>query len=271
MFKKIFIIVLVAFVVFGCVKKANDQEGAVVYADSRFFPVPEFTDLFAALDYVQMSDFDRVIPESYLSDITNVYVAAFYLGNLTADAIVATKARNKTKLTAVAITMIDYSRMIGINQEVLMLADELMTLLQEDRWDELLLALDIYKVEVEMALYVSRQIDLMTLVQAGGWTEGVYTMTSLLLQDFDIRYTAILNQKGIIDNLVNNLSQMENHDLYELEWFQNLVSGFSRIHAIINVPGKEVFTLDEVRELNEITESIKEISRLEPRVETSNL
>ncbi|MCL2065205.1 MAG: hypothetical protein FWG98_12675 [Candidatus Cloacimonetes bacterium] len=258
MLKKTLFVILIALVLFACKPKADNQEGAVVYTETRFFPVPEFADLFASLDYVQTANFDMVIPDTYLTDITNVYVGAFYLGNLTADAIVATKARNKTKLTSIAMTMIDYSRMIGINQEVLMMADEIMTLLHDDSWENLLLALDDYKKEIEFALYASRQIDLMTLVQAGGWTEGVYIMTTLLLQDFNMQYTAILNQKGIVDNLVNNLSQMENQALYELEWFQNLVVGFSRIHAIINVQGKELFTIEEVRELQAVTRSIKE-------------
>ena len=257
MSRKILILVLVTLTMFACVKKEANPEGTVT-VETRFFPVPEFVDLFASFDYVQRADFDRVIPDRYMSDITNVYIATFYLGNLTADAIVATKARNKTKLSSIALTMIDYSRMIGINQEVLMLADELMLMLQEDNWDGLLHALDDYKRQVEMALYSSRQFDLMTLLQAGGWTEGIYIMTSLLLQDFIEPNTAILDQKGIVDNLVNNLKQMENQELYELEWFENLAAGFNEIHAIINVPDKNLFTLDEVRDLNNISSNIKE-------------
>ena len=256
MVKKVLIGLIVVLTLVTCGKKPPQQEATVI-TDARFFPVPEFADLFASLDYIQRADFDRVISDTYKTDITNVYTAAFYLGNLTADAIVATKARNKSKLTAIAMTMIDYSRMIGINQEVLMLADELLTLLQEDKWDELLVALDDYKIQVELALYVSRQIDLMTLVQAGGWTEGIYIMTRLILQDFNISYTAVLNQKGIIDNLVNNLAQMENQELYELDWFKNLVVSFNRIHSIINVPEKGMFSFDEVRALHTTAFEIK--------------
>ena len=251
MIKKILIMLIIVLSLFACKKKADNQDVSV-YTDARFFPVPEFVDLFASLDYVEQGNFDRVIPDYYVSDITNSYEAAFYLGTLTANAVVSAKARNKDKLTTIALCMIDYSKMLGISHEVLRLADELLTLLQEDNWDELLFALDDYKVLVEMSLYDSRQFDLMTLVQAGGWLEGIRLMTSLLLLDYRVDNTTILNQKGIVDNLVNNLSQMENEDLYELQWFQNIITAYQTIYEIVNVQGKNTFSIEEIIILNSL-------------------
>ena len=256
MFKRIISVMLLFITLFGCVKKQNNQDESRFLDDARFFPMPEFAVLFSSLDYVQRVDFDRVIPDLYNSDITNVNIAAFYLGNLTADAIVATRARNKTKLAIIAVTMIDYSRMIGINQEVLKLADDLMNLLQDDKWEELLIALDTYKSKIELSLYQSRQLDLMTLLQAGGWTRGINIMTSLLLQDFNIEYSRVLNQKGIVDNLTKNLAQMEDLNIYNIDWFKNLKEGYSIIHSIINVQNKETFNEDEIKRLNDISKDI---------------
>lgn len=257
MWKKIIVVLLVVIALAACNRKTPKQEDTIVRTESRFFPVPSFIDLFATLDYLQRADFDNVIPETYNTQITDVYNASFYLGNLTADAIIATKARNKTKLSNIAHAMIDYSKMIGVNQEVLKLADELMVLIQQDQWDELQNSLDKYKTEIERSLYGSQQFDLMTLVQAGGWTEGIYCMTEFILQNYKNDTTRILNQKGIVDNLVKNLQQMENQDLYEEAWFKSLVAGYDKIYSIINVQGKETFTKEEIKNLHTISAGIK--------------
>lgn len=257
MWKKLLTIAIITITLLACGKKNENVEQAIVTTDSRFFPVPDFTDLFATLDYLQRADFDNVIPEKYHTDISDVYIASFYLGNLTADAIIATKARNKTKLSAIAHAMIEYSKMIGVNEEVLKLADDLIRLIQQDQWEELQLALDKYKVQVELSLYDTRQFDLMTLVQAGGWTEGINVMSDLLLQNYKTEMTSVLNQKGIVDNLVKNLKQMENIELYDLEWFKSLTTGFDKIYSIVNVQGKETFTDTEVKDLYTISSGIK--------------
>ncbi len=257
MWKKILIIMLIVVTLSACGKKVPKQEQAIVRTEDRFFPVPSFIDLFATLDYLQRADYDNVIPDVYNTKINDVYNAAFYLGTLTADAIIATKARNKTKLSNIAHAMIDYSKMIGINVEVLKLADELMLLIQQDQWDALQHSLDKYKVEIERSLYDTQQFDLMTLVQAGGWTEGLYCMTEFIMQNYKNDTTKILNQKGIIDNLVRNLDNMANEELYNEDWFKSLVAGYEKIYSIVKVEGKESFTRNEVSDLRRISKGIK--------------
>lgn len=257
MWKKILVIMLVVIAITACGKKAPQQDDAIVKTEERFFPVPSFIDLFATLDYLQRADYDNVIPEEYNTKINDVYNASFYLGTLTADAIIATKARNKTKLTSIAHAMIDYSKMIGINEEVLKLADELMLLIQEDKWEDLQVSLDKYKNEIERSLYETHQFDLMTLVQAGGWTEGLYCMTEFIIQNYQTDTSKLLNQKGIVDNLVRNLNQMENKELYNEPWFKSLVTGYDKIFSIIKVENKETFTNEEVEDLRRISKGIK--------------
>ena len=257
MYKKFIFSFFILIALLSCGKNNRTPEPSV-YTDSRFFPVPTFVDLFASFDNLQRADFDAVLSEYYVSDILKVYPAAYYLGTLTGEAIVAANARNQSKLTSIALCMIEYSRMLGISDEVLQLSDELLSMLQSDNWDGLLESLDVYKSQIELSLYTSRSLDLMTLVQSGGWMQGLHLMTSLLLQDFSEEKTGILDQKGIVDNLVNNLSQMEDESLYDSSWFQELISRYRSIYDIINVSGKDEFSLSEVEKLNELSDFVIE-------------
>ena len=254
--KKIFIIAIALALVVGCgSKKDKDMPQGEVFAEERFFPLPEFSQLFGALDYLQTANYDAALPDTYLNEVSDVYIASYYLGNLTADAVVAVKARNKTKLTAIANAMISCSKMVGISEEVLMLADELLILIQNDQWDDLQIALETYKKRVEISLYDTQQFDFMTLMQAGGWTAGINTMSYLLIQNYREDTSAILKQTGTINNVSTNLSKMTNNELYETTWFTQIVTAFEKMGEIVKTEN-ETFTQDEIKILYEITNII---------------
>ena len=59
-------------------------------------------------------------------------------------------------------------------------------MIQQDRWEDLQTSLDKYKNEIEISLYETQQYDLLTLVQIGGWTQGLYRICSLI----DLNYSA---------------------------------------------------------------------------------
>jgi len=230
----------------SCMKK-TDTPNSTHVSEPRFFPIPDFSDIFDIFDYLQNNDFDQFLPDYSTVEIYDVYKASFYLGTLTADAVVATKARNKTKLSANAQAMIDYSQMVGVSDEVLMLADELLELVQDDNWEDLLYVLDEYRSLLEFTLYESNEYDLMTLLQVGAWTQGLKIMSELLLQSYHIESSSILNQKGIVEVLIKNLGLMDNQDLYAISWFKNIIDGYSTIESVISVPQKEKYTFEEVQ------------------------
>ena len=84
----------------------------------------------------------------YQKDTSDVFLASYNLGYLTADALIATKSRNKSKLTEIASTMIDLSKLIGVKEDVQKLSDELLSMIQQDRWEDLQTSLDKYKNEI---------------------------------------------------------------------------------------------------------------------------
>jgi hypothetical protein len=261
MFRTYLIIALLLLGLFGCQKrettpKTDADAASETQMDLRIFIFPDISKLFATLE-IPRADLDSAIPETYHTDIASVYLASFYLGTISADAIIATKARNKTKLTMIAHAMINYSKMVGISDEVLKLADELLGYISEDKWDELQQALDRYASEIEIALHETGQYDLMTLLQAGGWTEGINAMTYLLSQNYSESGSGVLAQKGIVSNLRNNLNLMQAREVTGQGWFPILSESFDMIYDIINVLGKETYSIDEIEKLHEITNGIK--------------
>jgi hypothetical protein len=260
MYRTIWIVIIMASMFLACGKdRAKSQsvepQGTVII-EERFFPLPEFADIFASFDHLPQSNFDKVIPDVFLLDIPCVYLSSFYLGVLTADAIVAIKARNKSKLTSIAHAMITYSQMIGIDDEMLIFTYEMLEMVKNDKWDEMLITLDKNKHDIEYSLYSSQQFDLLALVQAGGWTKGIQHITHLLVENYQLEASKVLNQKGIVNNLRNNIAKTTNPDIVNNDWYAELKDTYDQIHGIVNVLGKETFTKEEAGQLNVATRSI---------------
>lgn len=257
MLKKILIIGMLIVLLLGCAKKqAQPEEQAVTKIETRSFTLPSFANLFNTFDYLQKTDFDKALAKEYKSNSNDVFLASFDLGRLTADAIIATKSRNKTKLSEIANAMIDYSRIVGVKEDVLKLSDELITLIQNDKWDELQVALDKYKSQVENSLYDTQQYDLLTLIQIGGWTEGLNKMSFLINTNYKEDKTVILNQKGILESVISNTDQIENTEIKNKPWFAVIQTNYAEIRKIVKVADKQVFTADEVKKLNQFSQTI---------------
>ncbi len=259
MLKKIFLLSIVIALLVGCSKKQPEpQQNAVAKIETRNFTLPSFADLFNSLDYLQKPDFDKALAKEYKSNPNDVFIASFDLGKLTADAIIATKSRNKTKLSEIANAMIENSKLIGVKEDVLKLADELITLIQTDKWEDLQSALDKYKNQVENSLYETQQFDLLTLVQTGGWTQGLNRLSFLISANYKEDKTQVLNQKGILVNVVTNFSKIENTEIINKPWFKTIQNNYSEIQKIIKPIEKQTFSSDDINKLIKLSQSIIE-------------
>jgi hypothetical protein len=257
MLNRIFVVIFLLIALVSCGKGKKDDVQVNIIIEPRMFPTPDFNDLFSSFDYLPKPNLDSAIPEEYKAVVSDVYIAAFHLGELTADAILAIKARNKTKLLTITQIMIVYCKIVGLNDEILKMADDLVGLVQEDKWEDLREALDKNKRQIELALYDTGQYDVMTLLQAGGWNEGIRTVTFLLYQNFVDKSTDILHQRGVIGNLYKNLNLMNDTELIEKNWFINIQSGVEVIFNIIKQDQQSLYSKEEVKELLDVSTSIK--------------
>lgn len=259
MFKKILMILMVSVLLFACAKKETaEAPESSVKVDFRNFDLPPFAKLFNALDHLQKADFDKALKSEYKNETTDVFLSSYYLGYLTADAIIATKSRNKTKLTEIANLMIDYSKPIGVNESVQKLSDELLNLIQQDKWDELQAALDKYKSQIEISLYETQQYDLLTLVQVGGWTQGLNRMCYLIDMNYNADKTTILDQKGTVSNVINNFAKIENTEIKNKPWFAVVQKNYTEIQNIVKTKQNQPFTAEEVKTLLKLSQEIND-------------
>lgn len=262
MFRRILMIIGISLLLFACGKKEEIKEpqGSVT-TEFRKFSLPLFAELFNTLDHLQKADFDKSLKAQYKTESSDVFIASYNLGVLTADAIIATKSRNKSKLSEIANAMIDYSKLIGVKEDVQKLSDELLNLIQQDKWEELQTSLDKYKSQIEISLYETQQYDLLTLVQIGGWTEGLNRICYLIDLNYDAKKTEIIDQKGVIDDIIFNHGKISNEEIISKEWYKVILNNYTQIQNIVKPNQSKSFTQDEVKQLillsDQINQSVK--------------
>ncbi|MBW6515783.1 MAG: hypothetical protein K0B81_04085 [Candidatus Cloacimonetes bacterium] len=224
--------------------------------DFYFAPLPSFNAMFSAIDYLEIKDYDLALEKEIFKVEEETFRVAFALGVITADAILATKGRNKDMLNEIAVQMINYAKFIGLSEEILKLADELQHMIRRDQWDELMESLEKYKEQVELSLYETRQYDLFTMMQLGGWTQGLNRTTYLLMNSYQEDKTGIIDQKGIINSLINNMRNIRSDYLREMDFYHSTVELYEQIRKHIYA-FEDVYPPEVIAELHEITEKVK--------------
>ena len=232
------------------------REREVVQTDFYFAPLPSFNEMFSALDYLEIKDYDTALEAGIYKVEEEVYKVAFALGVNTADAIMATKGRNNEKLNEIAQLMISYAKFLGLSEEILRLGDELHTLIRRNQWDDLLLSLERYREEVEIALYESRQYDLFTMMQLGGWTQGLNRTAYLLMHNYQRDKTGIIDQKGILNSLINNMGNIRDEYLREADYHSQSLEMYHMIRDII-YSYEGTYPPEAIEELYTLTDKIK--------------
>jgi len=256
----IFLVAILAFSMISCGKKteqkqAQVEETKVKEPDFYLIEMPSFSKLFSILNFLDAEEFDKALQQPEINPGKDLYFSAFALGQLSADAVIATKGRNKSKLITYAEKMTDYSLMINIQEEILKLTDELQTLIKNDSWKELEKTLDKYKIDVEVNLHENQDYDVLTLLQLGGWTEGLNRICYLLKDNYDEQKTSIINQRGTLNNLLRNLRNMIDPDIQEQPFIKVSIEKYDEIKAIVF--GSETYTKEQIIQIYEITEEIK--------------
>ncbi|MBI9032679.1 hypothetical protein JEZ13_11850 [bacterium] len=192
----------------------------------------------------------------------NPYDQSFAIGVISADAVMAISSQDETKLRSYTEVLIEYSKNIGLKDEILMMADEIQSVLgtnNADKWERLEELIIKYQIEVELALYEADMLDQFTLMQLGGWSEGLYRISSMYLENWDEKGAKIINQKGIVNSLINNLQYIKSNKIKEAKYYSLASEGYAKIKDIIYSVGDDQFyTKDDLNHVNKITKEIVE-------------
>jgi hypothetical protein len=259
----ILVLMVITTIIVGCKKKDNlPPKNAEEVTDYYLVPLPDLSAILSGLDFLKNADYDKAVSKDIYQSEKEVYKTSFALGVLTADGVLAVKAKNKTKLMALSQTMIEDSKFIGIDENILKLADELQGYVKAEDWKNLETALDKYKIDVESSLFESKRYDLFTLMQLGGWTEGLNRITYLINTNYKADKSTLVDQKGILNELIDNMNKITNENIVKADYFFVTKSNFAKIKKIIYAPTNGTYTKEQIDELNKLTQEIKDTYKL---------
>jgi hypothetical protein len=258
----LFIILLLLLILLaGCSSKdkqklpdPNTQTTPFVYA-----PLPPFHEIFKILDYLKLGDYNQAVEDKIFETKQETGHSAFALGVLTADGIISVRGHNKTKLNDIAEEMITISNFLGLDESILRLADQLKELVANDQWEELEKALEHYKNEVEGSLYQSQQYDQFTMMQMGGWTEGINRIAWFVNRNFQQDKTTVLMQKGTLNHLISNMEYIKTPSIRDAFYFKSSYEKLNKVKQIIDKSVGDTYTREQVEQLIAITSDIKKI------------
>jgi hypothetical protein len=261
--KKTVIIILIAvvlFTMFACKSKEAEKmpDKDLKVTPFIYAPLPPFSEIFKILDYLKLNDYDTAIPEKIFTAKQETGSMAFALGVLTADGIVSVRSHNKTKVTAIAEEMIKISNFLSLDESILRLADQLKELIAQDQWEELEKALENYKNEVEGTLYQQQQYDQFTMMQLGGWVEGVNRIAWFVQRKYSADKTKVLDQKGTLNSLIKNMSYIETPSIKEQTYFTVSNDKLQQIRGIIDAPKDGTYSKEQVEQLLKLSQEAKD-------------
>ena len=260
------ILVLIAlFALLGCGEKSqtedvkrDDVKTEDMDYQLRMDPLP-FKNVLESLKPVA-KELAQQTPTAPYQVSENVYEQSFAIGVISADAVMAISSRDESKLKGYTELLIEYSKNIGLKDEILKMADEIQYVLgnnEQDKWESLEKLIYNYQTEVELAFYQEEMLDQYTLMQLGGWSEGLYRITNLYLKNWDKEGAKTINQRGIVNALINNLDLIQSDKIKEANYYEVAREGFAKIKKIIySVNEDEFYTKDDIEGINKISAKI---------------
>jgi hypothetical protein len=259
------LVLIVLFAFIGCGEKSKSDEAVTdqVKTESMDFqirmdPLP-FKNVLESLRSVSKELAQQTPTEAYKVS-ENVYEQSFAIGVISADAVMAISSRDESKLKAYTELLIEYSKNIGLKDEILKMADEIQYVLENNdanKWEHLEKLIYEYQTQVELAFYQEEMLDQYTLMQLGGWSEGLYRITNLYLNNWDQEGAKTINQRGIVNALINNLDLIQSSKIKEADYYRISKEGFAMIKKIIySIQEDSYYTKDDIKKINEISAKI---------------
>ncbi|MDY0151245.1 MAG: hypothetical protein RBS43_03110 [Candidatus Cloacimonas sp.] len=256
-----FIIVLAIVIllgIVGCKKKAQTTPSTeTAAAITTYAPLPAFKEVFRVLDQIQVKDISAAIPTTLYKAKQEEVRNAFSLGLLTADATLATKGRNKARLSDISAQMMNLTTLLGLESEVNQMGADLKTLIEKEKWEDLELTLDAHKKKVEDKLWDMESYDNYTLMLMGGWMEAANRVAWLIKQNYSADKTKVLEQKGTFNSLVGNLKNIKAEHIIQQPAFKEALGYVEELKTVIDSDKDKTYTMEQLDQIIKLTDQIK--------------
>ncbi len=255
----VILMVLIAILSLGACKKKVEQVPSEELAEQQitFAPLPSFKEVYVALDQIQVKDIAAAVPATIYKTKQEEVRNAFSLGLLTADAVLAAKGRNKSKLSDISASMMNLTSLLALESEVNRLGDQMKKMIENEEWEELDKALDFHKADVEGKLWENENFDNYTLMLMGGWIEAANRVAWLIHQNYNAERTKVLAQKGTFNSLLLNMQQITTPHILEQEAFIKSVELLKEVKAIIDNDQNRTYSKDQLKQIVTKTDEIK--------------
>ncbi|MDD3535835.1 MAG: hypothetical protein PHC50_06815 [Candidatus Cloacimonetes bacterium] len=257
----VFMLLLVALLIssFACKKKTDDTQPGddIAAAIVSFAPLPSFKTVYEVLDHLNVKDISSAVPHELYKTKQEEMRNAFSLGVLTADAILAARGRNSAKLKDISSQMLSLTGLLGLDNELSQMGDELKGLIEKQEWDKLDDALDHYKKSVEDILFEKENFDNYTLMILGGWMEAANRVAWLVSQNYSEEYSRVLGQKGTFNSLVGNMKEIDTEHYTEQEAFKTSLKHLIALQEIISSDIEGSYNKNQLTTIIEGTSDIK--------------
>jgi hypothetical protein len=252
------LVLIVLLVSVACKKKAEQAPDTELSQQiTTFAPLPSFKQVYEVLDHIQVRDISAAVPATIYKTKQEEVRNAFSLGLLTADAVLAAKGRNKSKLSDISASMMNLTALLGLESEVNRLGDQMKTMIENEQWEELDKALDFHKADVESKLWENENFDNYTLMLLGGWIEAANRVAWLIHQDYNAERSEVLAQKGTFNSLLQNMRQISTAHIIEQEAFQQTLSLLEEVKTVIDNDDNGVYSKEQLKEIITATDKIK--------------
>ncbi|MDP2173070.1 MAG: hypothetical protein Q8M98_09110 [Candidatus Cloacimonadaceae bacterium] len=251
---------ILTFAAFSCKRKTDKKalpDAGMAHEIAAYAPLPTFREVFRTLDQLPVKDISASLPTNPFKTIQEEGRNAFALGLLTADAILASHSRNKTKLREYSQEMMKLTPLLKLEGEIDQLGNKLRILIERDQWEEIDGTLDLIRKEVENKLWDTENKENYTLMLLGGWTEGVNRIAWIINSDFIDAKTQVLNHKDTWKYLIGNLEMIQSPRIKEAPYFVQVMPLIKDIQAVINADNGGIYSKDQLGKLIAATDNIK--------------
>jgi len=260
---KLTAILAILLILVACGKKAQPESettpAAIQPAVKVYSQLPSFKDVFKVLSEFEAREVANAIPGKQFKIATkDVPKSSFNLGTLTADAIIAVRSRDKAKLLDMSKEMLNLSSILGLDQEINLMAAEINAKIEKEQWTELEEALDGIKSKVEDKLYGLDDGDSYTFMLFGGWNEAINRVAYILTKSYDVKKTTVLSQKGTLNTLISNLEKVEDPATLNEMYYKDTLANLREIKLVIDADKDKTYTKDQIKQLFELSDKIKQ-------------
>jgi hypothetical protein len=225
--------------------------------------IAERTELFDSIEVDILEKLQKLgvavfLAEPEMSTSTADYKVALNLGVSVADAISSAVNKDQTKLLKFAKIIHDYGERLDVKSAILDKYNDLTKAVSNNQWDKVITLTNALKDDITTELKSSEmeKNDEAVLAMVSGWIEGLYIVAKSLDKNFSEEAKTLLSERDFVRYLNQNLQSLT-EDNKNTKEVKAILEALPKIDGILNKPLDYSYTIEDVRRILQISESLR--------------